>query len=527
MTHRRRTLYGMIFSLALCVAGLGINLFMSAIVRVPMLPYALFDWLAVALPGDVVTWGLDRTIDAVRWLNLGATDEVGKAAERMMAIALFLALAAGLGALFGRIRQTAAPPIALAFGLIPLIPTILLMRWLPSDVGTPAVNQLWFGIMWVCWALMMQYFMWHTESLPDELRVSDADSALTRRKFLRNSATLLGLIGLGGGAATWFLGNVLLDNDRAGKTLSLAGVRRLFPQRPTPTLDPQPGTRDEISPISRFYVIDKNLLPPNVDADGWQLTINGAVNNELSFTYDEILTMPTVEFYATLECISNEIGGDLIDTTLWTGVPLYEILMMAGVQQDAVSIKFESSDGYYETLPLADAMGDQTVLCFGMGGQSLTVRHGFPVRLYTPGRYGMKNPKWIHTITAITRDEDGYWTDRNWDKEAFIKTESIIDIGLHEDNLLKLGGIAFSGDKGIAKVEVRIDTDEWHTAELRGPLSPLSWALWRADLPVQSDGRDHDITVRAIDGDGAEQIARRQGARPDGASGYHRIDVRF
>ncbi len=78
----------------------------------------------------------------------------------------------------------------------------------------------------------------------------------------------------------------------------------------------------EVTPTYLFYRIDINPIVPVVDATSWSLNVKGLVNNPLTISYEEIKAMPSVEEYATLQCVSNKIGGDLTSTALWKGVRL-------------------------------------------------------------------------------------------------------------------------------------------------------------------------------------------------------------
>ena len=78
----------------------------------------------------------------------------------------------------------------------------------------------------------------------------------------------------------------------------------------------------EETPTYLFYRIDKNAILPEVDVAGWSLNIKGLVNNPLVMNYDQIKAMNSIEQYATLSCVSNKLGGDLVSTALWKGVRL-------------------------------------------------------------------------------------------------------------------------------------------------------------------------------------------------------------
>jgi DMSO/TMAO reductase YedYZ molybdopterin-dependent catalytic subunit len=163
------------------------------------------------------------------------------------------------------------------------------------------------------------------------------------------------------------------------------------------------------------------------------------------------------------------------------------------------------------------------LLVYGMNGDTLPIEHGYPLRIYIPNRYGMKQPKWITHIEAIDHEGAGYWVDRGWSAQARPHIVSVIDTIAQEgvvDGKIPVGGIAWAGDRGIQRVEVQIDDGEWNEAVLRTPpLGPLTWVQWRYGW-LREAGQ-HAFRVRATDGTGTLQIEERSGVRPDGATGYH------
>ena len=100
-----------------------------------------------------------------------------------------------------------------------------------------------------------------------------------------------------------------------------------------------------------FYRIDKNALVPEVNAQTWTLNVKGLVDKPLILNYREIRSMPPVEQFATLECVSNKIGGDLISTA-WKGVHLKDILREAGVKPEVKFLVFRCADGYDVGIPI-------------------------------------------------------------------------------------------------------------------------------------------------------------------------------
>jgi DMSO/TMAO reductase YedYZ molybdopterin-dependent catalytic subunit len=283
----------------------------------------------------------------------------------------------------------------------------------------------------------------------------------------------------------------------------------------------------EVTPTRDFYQVSKNAFDPQVEVGRWKLEVAGLVDNALTLTYEEIRALPSVEQYATLACISNEVGGDLIGTAMWRGVRLKEVLDKAGLKQGVVDIALRASDDYTDSIPLNRATADGTLLVYEMNGEPLTPEHGFPVRLLVPGIYGMKNVKWITRLEAVDVDVKGYWQRRGWDDRAEYKTMSRIDA---PDETVSgetaIAGIAFGGDRGISKVEVSTDGGaNWEPAELKAALSPISWTLWQRLWRPAQPGK-HRILVRATDGGGQTQTSQYAPPAPSGSSGYHGVTLR-
>jgi DMSO/TMAO reductase YedYZ molybdopterin-dependent catalytic subunit len=206
---------------------------------------------------------------------------------------------------------------------------------------------------------------------------------------------------------------------------------------------------------------------------------------------------------------------------------MQDVLADAGLKPEARYLKINSGDGFYETVPLELIDSDERIMfCYNWDGNPLPIEHGFPLRIWIPDRYGMKQPKWITSVEVTDIYEEGYWVERGWDEIAQVKATSVIDTvavnAIEEsggEQLVPIGGIAFSGDRGISKVEVRMDGGPWQEARLRSPLSETTWVIWRYDWPYKAG--DHTFEVRCEEGDGTPQIAEVAKARPSGATGYH------
>jgi DMSO/TMAO reductase YedYZ molybdopterin-dependent catalytic subunit len=342
----------------------------------------------------------------------------------------------------------------------------------------------------------------------------------------------------------------------------LLGVDRLLSRQneaqeqasTTPNLLPQTGPKpkgfedpnlapilaSEVTPTYLFYRIDINPIVPQVDSKSWNLTIKGLVEKPLTINYDQIKSMPSVEEYVTLECISNKIGGDLISTALWKGVRLSQLLQKAAIKPNVKYVVFRCADGYDVGIPIEKSQMEGTILAYDMNYSPLTPKHGFPVRAIVPGLYGMMNPKWITEIELVDSVYEGYWQRLGWRNNAEDNTGSIILIPDHAParqrfrkldetddtsygGKVPIAGIAFAGNRGISKVEVSTDGGTtWKTAQIKDPLSKYTWVLWTAGY-VPPNKENYKIVVRATDKTGNTQTTEMSPPFPNGATGYHTI----
>jgi len=295
--------------------------------------------------------------------------------------------------------------------------------------------------------------------------------------------------------------------------------------------------KSEVTDNRIFYRVDIDPDPPELDFDSWSLTIDGKVSNPKTIKKTDILSLPTMDEYVTLECISNTINppAGLISNAKWTGVPLGTLLNQAGLLPEAKYIIFHSADGYRVGIPVERAMHPETILAYKMNDDFLRQDHGFPVRAIIPGIYGMMNAKWIIQITVVDYVYLGYWQTRGWSNDARIKTTSIIYypspqisgeyVNIGSEGSVPVAGVAFAGDRGISKVEVSTDGGKtWNQAYLKLPTSPYSWILWAYEWTPPGKGQ-YQLMVRATDGTGAQQSGAATNPFPYGATGYNSLNV--
>jgi DMSO/TMAO reductase YedYZ molybdopterin-dependent catalytic subunit len=291
-----------------------------------------------------------------------------------------------------------------------------------------------------------------------------------------------------------------------------------------------PGVTPVVVANGDFYEIDTRLLgPPSVDVGSWRLQITGAVDHPFELTWDELAALPMIETYITLQCVSNEVGGNLVGNAAWRGVRLADLLNQAGVHPGADQIVGRSVDHFTVGFPTSAAFdGRHALVAVGMNGDLLPLVHGFPARLIVAGLYGyVSATKWLTEI-ELTRfgTYDSYWVQRGWDRLGTILTESRIDTIAPNPPVAgpcTLAGVAWAPTRGISKVEVQVDNTPWGVARLAAPLSNDTWRQWA--FPWLATPGHHLIRVRATDGQGQTQSATAAEPYPGPATGYHTVAV--
>ena len=281
------------------------------------------------------------------------------------------------------------------------------------------------------------------------------------------------------------------------------------------------------TPNQDFYIVNY-ARPPELKAEGWSLRIAGNVKRPLELSYTDILARPPIERVVTLECIDNEVSGDLISNALWKGVSLRRLLEEAGPDPTAQDVVMYAADDYSESITLDRAMNYEAFLAYQMNGETLPKVHGFPLRAVAPGLYGIKNVKWLSRIELVDYDYKGYWQQRGWTDDGQIKVTSWIDApGAYNTintNTYTIRGMAFSGGTGIGEVSVSTDGGRsWEKAEIETVPSLSCWVPWRFEWRVPSLSQSVEIKARATDKIGRTQSPLLAGAFPDGTSGLHSV----
>jgi sulfane dehydrogenase subunit SoxC len=322
--------------------------------------------------------------------------------------------------------------------------------------------------------------------------------------------------------------------------------------------------RGYLVPNELFFVRDHSRTP-RLDAGTWRLRVDGSgVAAPREFTYDEVLALPSVSVCRFLECAGN--GRSFFETAYskkaqgtqwklgaigvaeWTGVPLREVLVRAGVKNTAQDVMAEGLDELRvrRPMPMAKAMADDTLLVYAMNGHTLPPDHGFPIRVLAPGWIGVANIKWLGRLEVTEQPAYSAWNTESYvligpaypaappakgPVLSFQNVKSAFE--LPWDATLPPGrrllrGRSWSGRGKIARVEVSLDRGlTYREARLREPNIEQAWVRWDMDWDAQPGS--YSLRARATDERGNMQPAvvpwNDQGYLYDGIVG-HPVTIR-
>jgi len=474
---------------------------------------------------------IDKVPNSVKELAISWFDENDKVALQIGIGVLLAIYAAIVGWVMLRLSR--------AVGLVGIMLFGLVGAWaaqrdggfgatVPSIAGTAVAAAL---LVAVAELARRQAGATETEPKPVEPE-SLGMMGLARRDFIgRSGVTLAGSAAAAGGL--YAVGQSRRYSAASSRAeVVLPSAADAAPRIPAGTSFDVEGITPLITPNDTFYRVDTAIDIPQIAADQYELKITGYVDEERSYSFDDLLDRELVERDITITCVSNQVGGKLAGTATWLGTPLMSMLEEAGVQSKADQIIGRSDDDYACGFPVSAANdGREALVVVGMNGEPLPLEHGFPVRLVVPGLYGyVSATKWLVELELGRFDEfDHYWLRRGWAQKAPIKTMSRIDTprGLASvSGKVNIAGVAWAQTRGIDAVEVQVDDGPWRKAELANALNKNTWRQWRIEWDAdKAGGGRHEIRVRATDGSGAIQTPDRAEPIPDGASGHHQVVV--
>jgi Oxidoreductase molybdopterin binding domain len=285
-----------------------------------------------------------------------------------------------------------------------------------------------------------------------------------------------------------------------------------------------------ITPNPDFYITSKGTTP-RIQAANWQLKFEGLVEHPFALGYAELLALPAIEQELTLECIDNSIGGNTLGNARWTGAALKPLIERARPRPEATHVAIYAADGLSSGHPLSRLWRGENFLAYRMNGEALPPNHGYPARIFVPGKWGMKQPKWVTRIEFVDRPYVGYWEKVGWSDSGERWAHARFS-GLKNGATLsprgqpvQLTGYAVGNLDGIRAIEVSLDDGAtWERADLFSNRSPLVWSFWKYDWASPKPGTYH-IRARAIDGQGRVEGDGPRGSYPEGATGQQVLKV--
>lgn len=322
--------------------------------------------------------------------------------------------------------------------------------------------------------------------------------------------------------------------------------RKVVTREPENSETPLENVRSWVTP-NRLFFVRNHFATPTLDLADWRLQVEGCVAQPATWTWEELTALPERTVFATVECAGNgrsflqdrvhgvQWGAGAVGHAEWTGVPLRLVLEQSGLLPSAIEVLCEGADcgsesdhpapmHFARSLPLPKALDPDTLLAYRMNGELLEPSHGFPVRLFVPGWYGVASVKWLRRIEVLDRPFQGYYQTKKYTvqkqtadgvrtvvvgpmavKAEIIRPSAGAVLGVGTNRLF---GVAWAGEHAVARVGVSTDGGQtWDQAELIGPRAPYSWTLWEYLWEVAEPG-DYTLLARAEAENGAVQPLR-------------------
>ncbi|MCX2720322.1 sulfite oxidase [Lentiprolixibacter aurantiacus] len=333
---------------------------------------------------------------------------------------------------------------------------------------------------------------------------------------------------------------------------------------------------DAITPNRCMFIRNNGLIPENIDASTWTLTIDGeAVSQSKTYTLQELKSkFPNYTYQLTLECGGNgrsefdppakgnqwTVGA--VSCATWTGVRLRDVLEDVGIKSNAVYIGYHAADVHLSRdpgkepisrgAPMAKALQDETLLAFKMNGKDIPLAHGYPLRLVAGGWPASVSGKWVNRISVRDKVHDGtkmtgtaYRVPCNpvapgekvKDEDMCIiesmPVKSLITYPktgamIKEGKKLGIRGHAWAGELEVTQMEYSIDFGStWQECTLEKPANRLAWQHFSAEVSFPKKGY-YEVWARAMDSQGMRQPMLLPGWNPKGYlnNACHRIAVK-
>ena len=165
--------------------------------------------------------------------------------------------------------------------------------------------------------------------------------------------------------------------------------------------------------VQNWPVLDLGIKP-KVALESWRLTVDGLVENPLSWSWADFQAQPQTLSVSDIHCVTAWSRYD----NRWEGVSARHLLGLVKPLREARHIVFHAHDGYTTNLPLKAFDDDGVLLAAKWEGAPLPPEHGGPVRVVVPKLYFWKSAKWVKRLEVVAEDRKGFWEVRGYHNEA-------------------------------------------------------------------------------------------------------------
>ncbi|WP_304238303.1 sulfite oxidase [Jiulongibacter sediminis] len=334
---------------------------------------------------------------------------------------------------------------------------------------------------------------------------------------------------------------------------------------------------DAVTSGDKMFIRNNGIPPESIDIDQWTLTIDGeAALSSKRYTLKELKEKFEHHTYQlTLECGGNGRAGfyppasgnqwteGAVSCGEWTGVRLKDVLMDAGIGENAVYIGYYGKDTHISGdssknpisrgVPIEKALEDESLIAWSLNGEDIPVMNGYPLRLVFGGWPASCSGKWLEKIVIRDKVHDGEKMtgtsyrvpkypvqpgtkvpDEDFEIIESMPVKSLITSPksgamLPLGKILEVKGHAWAGDLEVGKLQLSIDFGAtWQEANLAAPVNRLAWQHWNAELSFPKEGY-YEIWAKATDSNGVSQPMVIPGWNPKGYlnNACHRIAVKI
>jgi len=289
-----------------------------------------------------------------------------------------------------------------------------------------------------------------------------------------------------------------------------------------------------LTPTDKFF-LRSHLEIPVIEPKSYRLRIGGWVERPYTLGLSDLERGSRDYLAVTFECSGSAVGGGMVSTAQWSGVPLWPLLEKAKPRSGAVEVVMEGADAgldelvpvpvqYGRSVPVSVLKELPAMLAVAMNGEALRPEHGFPVRVIIPGLYGVQNVKWLAALTVVNRPYAGFYQTQRYvglrRTEEGVRMEEILRQRVKSQiarvvprpeagrGAYRVNGAAWSGGRHVVQVEVSTDGGRrWGKAVLSPAVNAYSWVLWSHDFSATPGS--HEVVARATDNFGRTQPLER------------------